>query len=289
MRTVLALLVVAVTGGCHAPTYVSGHLQCAANGACPNGFYCADDLHCWLNGSSPPGGQDLASTPPSDFAGLILDLADGNPSKCTNANVLFCDGFETTLTMNGWGQSLHNGTLAIDNTRAFRGKSSLRSSIQASAANTSPHATLHESSSFPVAGVLYARVYVYFPSPLASQFEQFLNFTDSGSTGISVDTDTGKVTLDDYAGAVYQPSMTRLPLDRWVCVQFQMSQGSTVGAVQISIDGMPLTDLSPTVPTPTAVGMILGVDFDSNNAAVPAYDAWFDEIIVDKNPISCSD
>ncbi|MGZ3425413.1 MAG: hypothetical protein ACXVCV_02135 [Polyangia bacterium] len=193
------------------------------------------------------------------------------------------------LLVNGWSQTTNNGTAAIDNTRAFRGKSSLRSSILASGINTSPHATISQTKIFPVIGALYARVWVYFPSPLAPQFEQFLNFTDAGTTGISVATDSGAVTLDDYAGGVYQKSMTKLPLDRWVCVQFDMTQAGATGNVDVSIDGKQLTDLPQVAPTPTAVQVILGIDFNSNSAAVPAYDAWLDELILDNKPIACTD
>ncbi|MGZ3442412.1 MAG: hypothetical protein ACXVDD_22985, partial [Polyangia bacterium] len=213
MRILLALVAVAAAG-CHVPDYGSGHLQCAPSGACPSGFYCAADEHCWLNGSGPAGGGDLSGTTPTDFAGLILDLAGTDlaaaPSRCASSLALLCESFEMPLLVNGWSQTTNNGTAAIDNTRAFRGKSSLRSSILASGANTSPHATISQTKIFPVIGALYARVWVYFPSPLAPQFEQFLNFTDAGTTGISVATDSGAVTLDDYAGGVYQKSMTKL-------------------------------------------------------------------------------
>lgn len=288
---ILPALLVALVSGCHAPDYGSGHLQCAPSGACPSGFYCAADQHCWLDGSGPMAGADLAA-PPTDLAGLDLagaDFSSGGNSKCSGANVLLCESFETPLVLAGWSQSTRNGSLAIDNTHAFRGNSSLRSTIQSSGAGTSPFATVNQTKIFPVIGVLYARVYVFFPSPLAPQFEQFLNFTDSGSTGISVATDTGAVTLDDYAGSVYVPTTTQLPLDRWVCVQFDMSQGSPSGVVQISVDGNLLNDLPPMAPTPTAVNMFVGLDFNANNAAVPAYSAWFDELIVDNKPISCSD
>jgi hypothetical protein len=295
----LAALVFTALGaaaGCSTPHYGNGHLQCGpAAPACPSGFYCASDSHCWLTDSGPPGaGADLAVTTPSDLAGLLLDLASGDlavgPSKCTGSMAILCEPFESALLLNGWSMSTTNGSITVDSTRPFRGASSLHSTIQASAAHTSPHADAHEMKSFPVLGVLYARVWAYYPSPLSPQFQQFLNFTDAGTTGISVATDSGKVTLDDYAGAVYQSSATKLPLDRWTCIQFQMSQGSPAGSVEVSVDGALLTDLPQTaIATPTAVNLILGVDFDANNAAVSAYEAWFDELIIDNKPINCND
>jgi hypothetical protein len=293
MRILFALAVL-VAAGCHVPDYGSGDLQCSPSGECPAGFHCASDQHCWLDGSGPStGGEDLSMATASDLAGLVLDLAGADlgpaPARCSGSSALLCESFETPLLLAGWSQSAHNGSVSIDTSRAFRGKSSLRSSIQASALNTSPYATVNQSKIFPILGTLYARVWVYFPSPLSAQFEQFLNFTDSGGTGLSLATDTGAVTLNDYAGGVYVMSMTKLPLDRWVCVQFDMVQGATTGAMHVTIDGKLLSDLPPVAPTPTAVNLILGVDFNSNNAAIPAYDAWFDELIVDNKPISCAD
>ncbi|MCU1279889.1 MAG: hypothetical protein JWM53_3435 [bacterium] len=287
-------LLVALAAGCSAPQYGDGHLQCAPSGACPSGFYCAGDQHCWRNGSGPPAASDdLSSAMPSDLADVVLDFAGADlapsPSKCATSNALLCESFESLLLLSGWNQSSHNAIVSVDSTRAFRGKSSLRSSIQASAVNTSPYATVSETKSFPAVGALYVRVWAYFPSPLPAPFEQFLNFTDSGTGGLSIGTDTGAMILNDYSGGVFQASTTKMPLDRWVCVQFDMSQGALTGFIHMTVDGQLLADLPQTGSTPTAVNMILGVDFNANSGPVPAYDAWFDEIIVDNKPIACSD
>ncbi|HEX9101639.1 MAG TPA: hypothetical protein VF997_05515, partial [Polyangia bacterium] len=120
-------------------------------------------------------------------------------------------------------------------------------------------------------------------------FEQFLNFTDSGTTGYSVATDSGKVTFDDYAGNVYQTSATLMPLDRWACVQLDVQQGSPASAIHVSVDGKLLADLPSTAATTTAAGVSLGLDFFGNTAAIPPYDAWFDEIIIDNKPTTCDE
>ena len=185
---------------------------------------------------------------------------------------------------------LSNGAITIDTTRAYRGVSSLHSHISGGAAMSGLFAIIGTSKPFPVIGAVYARVWVYFATALPSSYEQFLNFTDAGTTGISVGTDTGALTLDDYAlPKVYQPSATKLPLGRWACIGFVMSQGSTTGAIQISLDGNALADIPATGPTPTVVQVLLGLDFTGNTGAVGAYDAWFDELVVDNKPIACTD
>jgi hypothetical protein len=293
MRSLLTLA--AVASGCTAPSYGNGHLQCAPSNACPSGFYCASDQHCWRNGSGPAGGGgDLAVGTDEDLASALVDLAGADlakaPSKCgSNSGVLLCEGFENGLVANSWGQSGNGGVPSVDTTHAFRGVASLRAHLDAAAAMRSPHATIGESHTFPVAGTLYARVWAYFPSPLPDSFEQFLNFVDASSTGISVASDGGHLALNDYASTLYQKSTTLLPLDRWTCVQFDMSQGTTTGPIHISVDGQLLADLPQSGTTTTAIGVSVGLDFYGNSVPLPAYDAWFDELILDNKPTSCDE
>lgn len=304
MRRALASFVLAAAAlGCTAPDYGNGHLQCAPSGACPSGFYCATDQRCWLDGSGPSGNggdggvPDLAA--PADFAGVTLDLASidlgGGPSKCAGSSALLCENFEGSLATNGWLNDNTTGcTATIDTTRAFRGSSSLKSHIAASAAMTSPHAVIDTIKPYPILGIIYGRVWAYFSPSLpsmSSQYEQFFNFTATDGSGVSVATDTGNVTLDDYAGTMlYVRSSTPMPLDRWTCIQFIMSEGSATGALSVSVDGVPLQDLTGSGPTPTIDKLYLGLDFASpNNSAIPAYDAWFDELIVDNKQVGCSD
>jgi hypothetical protein len=289
----LVVAFAASVGGCTAPDYGNGHLQCGPASACPSGFYCAGDEHCWRSGSGPVGGDADLGMATSDFAGLILDLGgsdlSASPSRCAGSSALLCESFETTFATNSWSQQGQKGMPSIDSTRSYRGMSSFKSHLTGGAAMTSPLATISQSKAFPISGTIYARVWVYFPSPLPAQFEQFLNFTDAGSTGVSVATDSGAVTLDDYAGSVYKKTSTQMPLDRWACIQFSMAQSSVAGPITMGVDGTALGDVPVVVATTPAVGVYLGMDFDANGAAVPAYDAWFDELIIDNKPIGCDD
>ncbi len=307
---ILAVAVLAAAG-CTAPDYGNGHLACAPNGACPSGFYCATDTHCWRDGSGPmiagddgggDGGDDFAAPSPDDLAGIVIgDMASspgvdlgGGPSTCGTSMALLCESFEGTLADNGWSPDVTTGnTAAIDTTHVFRGTHSLKTHIAAAAASTSPFANINTIKPFPiVSGTLYARVWVYFSPSLPALFDQFLNFSDAMMTGVSVATDSGDVTLNDYAGTlVYQKSNTALPLDRWACIQFQMPQNGTTmtGTVKISLDGSPVPMLTQTGTSTPITHMYLGMYFDNNSDAVPAYDAWFDELIVDNKPVGCDD
>lgn len=292
MAAVASVVVVAaLAAGCTAPSYGDGHLQCGPADACPRGFFCASDRHCWRDGSGPPVAiDDLGAT--VDLA-TLSDLArpdlGGGPSRCGVAGALLCDGFETSLLLNGWAQSTTNGAIAIDSTRVFRGSSSLHAHVDASPVNKAPRAVIHERKTFPISPVLYLRVWAYFPSPLPASYDQSFNFTDAGTTGIAIASDGGAVTLDDYAGNLYQSSATQWPLDRWTCLQFDMTQGTSVGALHVYVDGQLLGDLPQTGTTPTIVDFALGLDFNANTASIPPYDAWFDEVIVDDKPTRCDE
>ncbi|HXU68479.1 MAG TPA: hypothetical protein VN947_04080 [Polyangia bacterium] len=290
-----ALVLAAAAAGCTTPSYGNGHLQCAAGGACPGGFYCASDDHCWRAGSGPadadlaiPVGDDLASP-------LLLDLAGADlatpASTCASlsGSVLFCDGFESDFATNGWSVSGSNGTPSLDTTRAYRGLSALHSHISGAPAMAGPVALLHRADLFPISGTIYARVWVYFTSGLPDSFEQLLNFADNVSTGYSVATDTGKVTLNDYAAGVYQRSTTAIPLDRWACLQFEVEQSSASGAIHIRVDGNLLADLPQNAMTTAAVNLSVGLDFYGNAVDIPAYDAWFDELLIDNKPTTCEE
>ena len=127
-------------------------------------------------------------------------------------------------------------------------------------------------------------------SGLPASFEQFLNFADNGSTGYSVATDSGKVTLDDYAAGVYVGSATTMPLDCWACVQFEIQQtAGAQGTIHVRVDGTLLSDLPQTATTTIAVNLSLGLDFYGNTVAIPVYDAWFDELILDNKPTTCEE
>jgi hypothetical protein len=289
---VLALLLAAI--GCTAPNYGNGHLQCAPGDVCPSGFYCAADEHCWRFGSGPSGGVvDLATNGSGDDLGsTLLDLAAADfaigPSKCgPAAGVILCENFENALLPGEWTIGTKNGTATRDSTHVFRGSYALHAHLDASNTATSPHAYASEQATFPIGPTIYSRVWAYFPSPLPASFNQFLNFTDNGSTGFSTATDNGNVALDDYAGPIYQRSTTKMPLDRWVCIQFEIAQGSAMGAMRIRVDGQLLSDLPQSGYTTTAINLSLGLDFYGNSVTIPAYDAWFDELILDNKATTC--
>jgi hypothetical protein len=275
MRAGAALAVLACA--CNAPDYGPGHLRCAdGNRPCPDNFYCAADRHCWPKGT-------------------VLDLASvatpGGPSRCAGLAVLLCDGFEAATLDRQWMVDTANGTVALDGTRAYRGAASLHLHVDASAMGTDPGALVRESRTFPIAGTAYARAWAYFQSPFPGAFNQMINFVDNQRSGVSYCIKNDFPILNAYTRPIVfkESSQHRVPVDAWTCLELQLSQTGATGEAHVFVDGDEATDAaSDSVVTTTMSGLFLGLDFYAN-PALPAADAWIDEVIVDDKPIPCSE
>jgi hypothetical protein len=273
---------------CTTPSYGDGDLRCAPTGAaCPSNFYCAGDQHCWRTGDAP----DLASGPVLD--GGELDLANPmSPSLCGNLNVLLCDGFETSMIDAQWTATQRNGSVALDATRAYRGKQSLHAHSNASMLlMMTPDASLDEMRTFPIGvGTIYLRAWMYLRGPLPINGNiAFFDLVDNASGGVEIDSEGGHPALNDNSTPTsFASSTSTFPTDRWFCLQLSLPQGAATGTVSLSVDGSELKDarLTGAAITPI-VGLNFGLQF-ANSPMLPALDAWFDEIVVDNKPTTCA-
>ncbi|MBA3540933.1 MAG: hypothetical protein H0T79_15075 [Deltaproteobacteria bacterium] len=143
-----------------------------------------------------------------------------------------------------------------------------------------------------VTGVVYVRVWAYFASPLpTTPFNQLINLADDPGDGISFGAEDGFIANNDYTSVVYEQSTTvQLPIDRWTCLQMAMPSGTTDTA-RLYVDGQEVTDVAIAKATvqPRPTHVYIGLEWVGTVASQPAVDAWFDEIIVDDAPTSCTD
>jgi hypothetical protein len=291
--------------GCTQPDYTSGRMRCATTGrACPDDFYCAPDGLCWRTGTGPDLGMngdlavsDLAMEDAalSDLSGPVVDLlhVDAAPSLCAALSVNVCDGFEAPTLNARWTESVNNGGINVDNTRAYRGASSLHVSTAATAAaGASPHANLITYDGMPINTTLYARVFAWVPSTNNHDpFGQVLNFANGSGQGNAIAIENGRVVNNDYAGpTVFRESMTvSMPRDRWVCLEMEINQATATGTVKIFVDENEVTDITLSgAPTPVYTHVYLGLDWSNTPANFGAQELWLDEIIIDDQPTSCA-
>jgi hypothetical protein len=292
-----------VVAGCTAPEYGSGHLQCASSGRiCPDDFYCAGDHHCWKNGSAPDlsanpsdlAGEDLAVAADLSHADLASHDLAGNPSLCGGLAVKLCDGFEGPLNAR-WSNDINNGAITIDTSRAYRGGSSLHlhTNPEPSPA-TEPQANVRGSAGLPISTTIYLRAWVYFPAGTPAVFDQLLNFSNPGMTGISYVSENGHPELNDYGsgGPFNSSSLFTVANDRWTCLQMEIPQpAGAMGVIRLFLDGNEVTDVTTTssAATPAMDHYYLGLDWYNNPANLPATDMWLDEVILDDQPTTCAE
>ncbi len=309
-RAALALVLAA----CSTPDFGNGQLRCApASPQCPDGYYCASDNHCWQQNSGPNDqgiGSDLLGIDlsMSDIAAADLSMppdlvpppdmasTDLQPSTCAGLSVLLCDGFESPTLAANWIQ-FHApgvGVYTIE-PNPYRGHNSLHIHIDATSTNE-PYAQIRSLQGLPQTTTLYARVWAYFPSSFPTNFDQFINFTDSGQGGTAYCIVNNAPTNNDYGSQQFAQSTTAtVPRDKWTCLQYEIPQpaaaGTTVtGASRVFVDGAEVSDAAITNAMITQMIRIdFGPDLLNNSMPVGPADVWIDEIILDKNPTTCAE
>ena len=209
-------------------------------------------------------------------------------------NQLICDGFEDAAFAANWNLAQINGTVSLDSTHVHRGTRALRAHTNAGALTDTRKAELSDSTSLPTTAtprILYARSWGYFPSPHHAAYNQFITFANGSGDGFAMGDQNLKMVSNHFNSAEFSESaMKTLPLDRWVCFQFEIPTDQT-GTMRGSVDGLEVADLalpiSPAEATMTQV--FVGLDWPNLAQTIPPIDVWFDDIIVDDAPISCAD
>jgi hypothetical protein len=215
----------------------------------------------------------------------------GAPVSCT-AGMLICDSFEQGLATIGWNRGSLNGAIEADTTRAYRGTTSIHVHTNPIAGtSTNPRAIMYSGQGLPITGTLHARAWIYVQGPHApGEFDQLINFADIGGDGISLGTRNGVIAANDYTDIAYAESATaQLPIDRWACMQLSIPSGTT-GTTRVYLDGTEVTDvaLPKAIVQPEPTRIELGVQWVGTVSSWPATDVWFDELIIDDQPITCA-
>lgn len=217
--------------------------------------------------------------------------ADSSAPVACMAGMLVCDSFENGFDTVGWNRSSSSGTIEVDTTRRYRGTTSIHAHTNAiPSATTNPGAVMSSQQGLPINGTLYARAWIYVQSPHPSgAFDQLINFTTLSGDGISLGTRNGVLAANDYTDSMYAESATaQLPVDRWACVQLSIPSGTT-GMTRVYLDSAEVTDIalpkSTAQPQPTRLEV--GLQWVGTVSSFPAADVWFDDLIIDDQPITC--
>jgi hypothetical protein len=221
---------------------------------------------------------------------------DSKPtSTCAQLSVGMCDGFEEPTLNSRWtSASTAGSTVTLDTSRAYRGNGSIHAHTLATTAGVTATAKLrvYEGTNGLITGVAHVRVWAYFASPYPTAYEQALIFATNSGQGIAAASVGGFVESNDFTYGQYRIStMTMWPIDRWACLELAIPSNSE-GTTRFYIDDVEVTDVAITTPTgmpePAPDHLYVGLEWYQPNVNLGPTDAWFDEVIIDSQPITCA-
>lgn len=260
---------------------------------CPSAADPMQDAPCVVAVDLGGGGEaDLSGVPPGSDLALPPDLAPP-ASGCAAAGVAFCDGFEAGVIDPHWnGLSQTNGTVTVDNTRAYRGTWSLHLHNNALAAKATADVELNEGQTFPSTH-FFVRAYVFVPSAFGSTQGDFILAEQAATPykGVALGLVNSTFQTDNSIGGVTKTSTTAMPRDQWVCVEWEVQLGAS-GSTALLVNGQAATNLGGTqnlsiTPAVSELGLAL-VTTAPPSSSVPARDLWFDEVMVNATAIGCA-
>jgi hypothetical protein len=241
----------------------------------------------------PGGGEsDLSGVPAGSDLAMPPDLAPP-ASGCATAGVAFCDGFESGVIDAHWTDiNQTNGTVTVDNTRAYRGSYSLHVHNNALPAKANADVELLESGTFPSTH-FFVRAYVYAPTAFGNTEGDFILAEQSVApyNGVALGLVNTTFQTDNSIANVTKTSTTTMPRDQWVCLEWEVQLGSS-GSTALSVNGAAATNLGGTQnlsinPAPDELALALATTAP-NSGGVPARDLWFDEVMVNPTAIGCA-
>jgi hypothetical protein len=231
-------------------------------------------------------------------------------SLCAGFGGVMCDGFEDRLTAPpGWGNTTGatSGSLTVDSQRVYRGAYALH--IHADATNgtaTAPadvggrvgslRGVFDTAAAQAVQSRVYLRMFLFEPALVEGRVVP-INIARGATANVSAATadvfiDGGGFILADQTAQTTPGPLA--PVNRWACIEFGWD--NTVGTGQLWVDGSSVLTLSgPTLKKDSLDPQSLNVDYvqlgysnSRSGRAMPAFDAWIDEIAVDVRPIGCA-
>jgi hypothetical protein len=253
------------------------------------------------DGDGVPDDLDDCPTLADPLQGMTSCGSDGGvdsgvvPSNCPT-NVAFCDGFEAATLAGHWSNNDQRGpsSWSIDSSRAYRGSRSLKIHHDPVDAGAVVAAAVGEGQSFPMSD-FYVRAFMYVPSPLPAANEAVLFAIESqapySQVSMELNTQAKVNTYNNVATpVVYKASATAMPLDRWVCVEWEVLATAS-GSTRLWLDGTEVTDLEATqnlAASPAIDVLQIGMGVYQPSMALPAHDIWYDVVIVDGARVGCN-
>jgi hypothetical protein len=269
-------------------------------------------------GTAATGGTG-GKTPPPDAGVGDGPAAGGDAAAMSCAGRLVCDDFEQAVPglklTAPW--TIHvskgTGTVAVDETRAFSGKRSVKVSIAATTATDTSRQAMLAVTGVPLIPLPNNHVYGRFMIYTERIPDKTVHWTIAHGDG-PVATLSGTYNYGGMGGLManyyrnttpatdcWQTKPTAFPTGRWTCVGFEFDGGAN--EMRFSLDGVDVpelhvTGLSKSDATCTVKGVDgrwlaptfknISVGWESyQHDVVGAHDAWIDDVVLDDQPVAC--
>jgi hypothetical protein len=241
-------------------------------------------------------GADLAGAP-SDLAAADL-LPVVKSCKTLSHAVLLCDDFEgATIDTGNWAS---DGNEQLDTAHVHRGAQALHAQNMAVALNTGQSgAQIVERKTFPPASnMLYIRIWAFVPTAPATGNDTrlFAVQQDGGQYyGMGVFLRPTDVMLDDWYAGLTAMSSAPPTWGQWACYRAQIVLDQFSGSFALTGTNTPSVTIPPPAPTQIAPGtmplgqLAIGPYVYHPANPQPAVEMWIDDVIIDNQPVDCSD
>ncbi|HTR52202.1 MAG TPA: hypothetical protein VMJ10_15920 [Kofleriaceae bacterium] len=246
--------------------------------------------HVNFDGSGDGGGGGGGG----DGGGVIDAAGDGvaAANDCRAGTYELCDGFEGDAFAAYWTV---DANVTLD-TIAHRGAHSAHFQLPALPANTTGETLITEAVTLPLGDqTFYVRMYMRLGSlPAGGNAMEIISAVQTSFAHEDA------LFLDAADLAVYsqwpdnsQHNLEQPATNAWLCVLFTVKRATTaIGEVTLGGDetATSLTNVQ-TDGNPPLVDLQFGPQLAGTNApdAQPVLDMWIDDLIVDKNPLTCAE
>jgi hypothetical protein len=228
----------------------------------------------------------------AESGSAAADDAAAAAGECTGAHqgALVCAGFEASELESEW-------SFASDSADAQLERSTLRSHHGGAALHASssgPESYALVAADFPAlrAGKLYVRAHLYVPARLPTEIMNLLFVGAADATdpfqGVDLNLEDGAAQLFSPQSAERYTDTEGVPRARWFCLRLELSIDDSDGRVRVFVDERLALDSAAfdTLPDAGVNQLRLGIDWSSSQEAF--FEVYFDDVVVDTEPVACS-
>ncbi len=222
-------------------------------------------------------------------AGLWLGLAlaaagcgeveEGDPPFDCNsvAGLIACNTFEAAPS-GGWTKLEVSGTAVIATDESATGKSSLSTTVNAIGGKAV------FTTGIAAADRYYAKLHVFVPSDSDKTGAAFIHLGETSGMffGTNVELSGGMIGTAIQSASVYKYPAA-MPLDRWVCLELDLTISDAAGRVVIRTDGTTVVDETNVDTKPT--GAIGDLEVGNSYAGGANTRVLIDDVVVAREPL----